>query len=98
LGFWQNGSRLYILWADDNALAARDNVNTEDGGYTIDNISFMPGTVTGVRITGPTNTQSFAQGLPITINAVASLAGTITSVSFYENGNLIEAATSSPVT
>src|SRR5262249_42162637 len=40
LGLWPNGSRLYLLWIDDNALSDRNNANTEEGGYTIDNVSF----------------------------------------------------------
>src|SRR5262249_50297787 len=31
------------LWADDNADADRNNANNEEGGYTIDNITFLPG-------------------------------------------------------
>jgi uncharacterized lipoprotein YmbA len=90
LGSWPNGSPLYILWADDNAAADRNNANTEEGGYTIDNVSFFFGGASFVRISSPTNGQTFAQGVPIPINASAfSASGTVTNVAFFENGNLI---------
>src|SRR6185436_6683827 len=48
---WPNGSLLYVLWADDNANANRSNSNDEEGGYTLDNVTFSFGTLNGVRIT-----------------------------------------------
>ena len=32
LGSWANGSLLYIMWADDNAAADRNNAGNEEGG------------------------------------------------------------------
>ncbi len=89
LGSWPAGGLLYVLWADDNAAADRNNANTEEGGYTLDNVSFSFGTISGVYISSPTNGQTFPQGVPISINAVAVLPGTVTDVSFFNGPDLI---------
>src|SRR5439155_8774228 len=78
LGSWPSSSLLYVLWTDDNAAADRNNANNEEGGYTLDNVTFTPGAISGVIITGPTNGQTFLFGVPIPIHAVASLPGTVT--------------------
>src|SRR5262249_54473161 len=97
LGSWPNGSPLYFLWADDNANANRDNAGDEEGGYTIDNVSFSFAVDGFIRISSPTNGQTFAQGVPITIDASAfSASGTVTNVAFLENGNLIGDDTTAP--
>jgi hypothetical protein len=53
LGSWPNGSLLYMLWADDNAAADRNNTNNEEGGYLIDNVTFKAGVISGVIPVGP---------------------------------------------
>src|SRR5213593_734005 len=53
VGSWPNGGLLYVLWADDNALADRNNTNNEEGGYLIDNVTFKAGTISSVIPVGP---------------------------------------------
>jgi hypothetical protein len=98
LGNWPAGSTLYILWADDNAGADRNNAGAEEGGYQIDDISFSPGgTFTeSVTITSPTNNATFPLGASITINASAVLQGPISSVTFYVDGASIGSDTTAP--
>lgn len=48
VGSWPNGGLLYLLWADDNAIADRNNTNNEEGGYLIDNVTFKAGVISGV--------------------------------------------------
>jgi hypothetical protein len=83
LGVWASGSPLYVLWADDNATADRNHAGDEEGGYTLDNVSFFPGSVSGVTIVSPTTGRSIPQGVPIPINVVALLPGTVVSVDFF---------------
>jgi hypothetical protein len=87
---WLMGSPLYLLWVDDNANADRNDANTEEGGYTIDNFSISLGGTNFVAIINPTNGQMFVQGVPITINASASSSTPLTNVAFYQNGTLID--------
>ncbi len=49
---------------------------------------------TSVAITGPTNTQNFAAGVAITVDA--AVAGSVTNVAFYADGGLIGNDASSP--
>lgn len=92
VGNWVSGSQMFLLWADDNADPGTD------GHYTIDNFQVTPGgTVTEtVAITTPADGATFPQGAPITINAFASMAGPIQSVSFFRNGVLIGTDTAAP--
>jgi len=53
LGSWPSGGLMYVLWADDNAAADRNNTNNEEGGYLIDNVTFKAGVITGVVPLGP---------------------------------------------
>jgi hypothetical protein len=89
LGSWPPGSLLYILWADDNANATRNDMNTEEGGYTIDNVSFSFGTINGVTLASPTTGQTFPLGVPINLSAFVVLPGTVTDVSFFDGPNFI---------
>lgn len=94
-GLWANGTPLYLLWADDNATAARDNAGTEDGGYTIDNFAVSLSTE-GVTITSPADGQTLVQGSAITINVDATLPGMVQNVQFRANGTSIGNDNSSP--
>ncbi len=98
VGSWPVGGTLYILWADDNAAANRDNTGAEEGGYTLDDVQFLPGGVVteSVAITSPTNTATRAFGAPVVITASASMAGTISGVQFYLDGVSIGTDTTSP--
>jgi hypothetical protein len=98
-GNWAPGARLYILWADDNAQADRNNANTEEGGYTIDDVSFVPGGVfipLSVALTAPPNGTYLLS--PATINTTANTGGTIpaTAVSFFLNGAQFATDTTTP--
>lgn len=93
LGTWPSGGTLYVIWADDNGPGGT--ANPMEGAYTIDNVSFAPG-MTGVSITSPTNTQRFAEGLPVTVNASAAMARPITQVEFFANGGSIGIDTTAP--
>ncbi|MEI6607459.1 MAG: Ig-like domain repeat protein, partial [Verrucomicrobiota bacterium] len=56
---------------------------------------FFP--VTGVVLTLPSNITSFAPGASVTLTAdVTDVAGTVTSVSFYNGASLIGSATTAP--
>src|SRR5207247_1473214 len=50
---FEPGGLLYVGWADDNSSAIRDFLATEEGGYTIDNITFTPGQGLGISLAGP---------------------------------------------
>lgn len=95
LGSWAAGGTLYLLWADDNATANRDNTGTEEGGYTIDDFSVALGT-DGVFITAPADGQAFTVGAPILITASATLPGAVTSIAFRSNGALLGTDTTAP--
>jgi hypothetical protein len=90
VGAWNPGSLMYILWVDDN-----DDPNT-DPSYTIDNVTITTGIANFVTVTAPTNTASFPLDFPITVSAAAAMPNPVTSVSFFENGNLLGSDTSSP--
>jgi hypothetical protein len=96
LGSWPNGGLLYVLWVDDNSAADRNNANTEEGGYTIDNIVFSFGTISGVTLASPTSGQTFPEGVPIALSALAILPGTVTDVSFFDGANLIGSDNAAP--
>jgi hypothetical protein len=86
---WASGNPLYILWADDNANANRDNAGDEEGGYTLDNVSFSGVVSDSVTITAPTNGATFPQGVPIVVSANATMSNPVTNVAFFRNGALI---------
>ncbi len=96
LGSWPAGGLLYVLWADDNAVANRDNANNEEGGYTIDNVVFSFSSISGVTIASPTAGQTFPQGVPVPISALAILPGLVTDVSFFDGESLIGSDSASP--
>lgn len=96
LGAWPAGGLLHVLWTDDNANATRNDANTEEGGYTLDNVSFSFGTLSGVNISTPTNGQTFPQGVPIPVSAVAVLQGVVTGVSFFDGGTPFGSDTAAP--
>ena len=88
LGSWPNGSRLYLLWADDNGAPGTD------GAWTWDN--FKAGGPR-VKITSPTHNALL--GLPdsIGINArVSGFTGTVTNVAFFIDGTGMWNDTNSP--
>ena len=93
---WPAGSLLYVLWADDNAAADRNNANNEEGGYTIDNIEFSFGTISGVSLAAPANGQTFPLGVPINLSALAVMPGNVTDVSFFDGPNLIGSDNAAP--
>lgn len=86
VGTWANTTTLYLIWGDDNS-----GTGGTDESYTIDDFSVTPGGVVTeiVAISTPTNTAAFSQGPNITINASATMAGTISDVSFYRDNNLL---------
>ncbi len=98
LGSWPPGSLLYILWADDNSSSPRDNTSgaITEGGYTIDNILFSFNAISGVTLATPANGQTFPQGVPIALSALAILPGTVTDVSFFDGVNLIGSDNAAP--
>ena len=96
LGSWPAGSPLYVLWADDNANATRNDANTEEGGYTIDNVSFSFGAISGVKLASPNDGQIFPQGVPINLSALVVLPGIVTDVSFFDGPNLIGSDSAAP--
>lgn len=95
VGSWAAGAPLYLLFADDNAAANRDNVGAEEGGYTIDNFAVSVGS-TIVAITAPGNNASIAFGTPISIDATATMPGTVLNVAFRNNGVLLGNDTTAP--
>lgn len=98
VGTWPSGGTLYILWADDNAAANRDNTGAEEGGYSLDDVQFLPGgTFTEtVTVTSPTNTATRPLGAPIVITANATMAGTISGVEFFLDNVSIGTDTTAP--
>ena len=88
LGAWPTGSRMYIVWADDNGNGMTD------GSWTWDN--FKAGGP-AIRITSPANNALL--GLPdnIVINAAVSGFGTtVTNVAFFIDGNKLGDDKTSP--
>lgn len=98
VGSWTSGSSLYILWADDNAAANRDNLTAEEGGYTLDDVQFLPGgaVTETVTVTTPTNTATRPLAAPLVVTASASLAGAISGVQFFLDGASIGTDTTAP--
>jgi hypothetical protein len=91
VGNWPSGAPLYILWADDNAAANRDDTGTEEGGYFIDNVFFSPGNVTPpliVTLNSPTNSVLVAPANVVVSATTSGGAAPATSVSFFTNGVL----------
>jgi hypothetical protein len=75
LGAWAPGSPLYIIWADDNAAANRDNAGTEEGGYTIDNFVAKVGNVDPPVITQQPISVTTTQGLSFQLSVAATGLG-----------------------
>ncbi len=90
IGSWASGSLLYLMWADDNGDTA------SDPSYSIDNISFIPSSGNEIHLTGPANGSSYPVGFGIPLTATAIMPNPVTSVSFFDNGTLIGADTTSP--
>jgi acid phosphatase type 7 len=84
-GTWTNGSKLYVLWADDNANTYTDDGNEIDNFYIA--VTGAGGTPPPLTITldGPYNGESFSD--TDTVYAYATISGGIPaySVSFYTN-------------
>jgi len=104
LGSWAPGTQMYIVWVDDNAVADRNNSGAEEGGYTIDNVSFTPGNANfplAVTLTSPSTNLSYlttSAANPARQPVTATSSGTTpaTSVSFYTNDVLFFTATTPP--
>ncbi|HTD68729.1 MAG TPA: Ig-like domain-containing protein, partial [Candidatus Limnocylindria bacterium] len=97
-GTWPAGGTLYILWADDNAGANRDDSGTEEGGYSIDDVFFAAGSSTlplAVNLTSPASGTAVT---PANVLVTANSSGTTpaTSVSFYTNDVLFFTDTDAP--
>lgn len=75
LGVWAAGSPLYILWTDDNGSADRNNANTEEGGYTIDNFAATVGAVEPPVITQQPTSITATQGLSFQLSVEATGLG-----------------------
>ena len=73
LGSWASGASLYLLWADDDAVAATTAPNQE-GAWTIDNFQAVPSAGREPLLTGFTSTAiGFTAtitdgGAPLTVN------------------------------
>lgn len=79
---WSCGARVYIVWADDNAVGT-------EGGYTIDDFTVnnvvSGGTVpTSIAMSSPTNGQQIAQCADITVAALVT--GCVQNVTFDITG------------
>ena len=76
---WNDGTPLYLLFADDNGSGSPDTA------CQIDNFSVRTSGSTpvppSVTITAPTNGQSFVAGVPFSVNVAG--AGGVTNVSLY---------------
>ena len=99
LGTWPAGGTLYVLWADDNAAANRDNSGTEEGCYTIDNVVFtaiLTNLPLSMALTIPANGQHF--GFGSTIAASVAWTGSPTNVSYFVDDALVATRTAMPFT
>lgn len=73
LGSWANGANLYLLWADDDAVAATTAPNVE-GTWTIDNFQAVPSAgrepLFGTFTTSPIGFEATITdgGAPLTVN------------------------------
>ena len=96
LGSWANGSLLYILWADDNAAADRNNANSEEGGYTIHNFVASVGGVEPPAITQQPVSITVTQGFGFQLTVAASGLGV--QYQLYRGGAAIDAASNPTAT
>ncbi len=90
---WNNGSNLYLLWADDNAIDSTESAYEIDNFFAAAYYTYVPLTV---ALTAPANGQLFALGSPI--SASIALTGSSTNVSYYVDGNLAVVRTVPPFT
>ena len=87
------------MLADDNAQANRDNLNAEEGGYTIDNVSFVPPGIfipLSVGLTAPPNGVYLLS--PATIDATTTITATTTGPALSSFGLDLEGLTVGSVT
>src|SRR5439155_15487579 len=90
---WNNGSTLYLLWADDNAL------DSTEGAYEIDNFfasAYYLNVPLSVTLTAPANGQHF--GFGSTVPASVALTGSPTNVSYFIDGTPRVIRTTAPFT
>ncbi len=89
--FWPQGSSLYILWADDNSVAA-----SPDTAMQIDNFSAIatPANQVPVAFTGHPQNQTVAELSPATFNVTVS-GIPAPSLQWYSNNVAIPGATTS---
>ncbi len=89
---WNDGSPLYLLFADDNGSG------TPDTSCQIDNFSVTTsgGSASGgfVNLTAPADGASFVEGITFAVNALAS--GSFTDMGFYLDGILFGSDTTVP--
>jgi hypothetical protein len=99
VGTWPAGGTLYVLWADDNAAANRDNTGNEEGCYTLDNVVFtavLTNLPLSLALTSPNDGQHW--GLGTAMSASVALTGSPTNVSYYVDGGLAVERTAAPFT
>ena len=90
---WNNGTGLYLLWADDNA-----NDSTESA-YEIDNFfasAYFVNVPLSISLISPSNGQHFGYGAAIPANV--NLTGSPTNVSYYVDGSLAVVRSAAPFT
>ena len=88
---WNNGSTLYLLWADDNGSGSPDDAN--DIGNFFASAFFLNVPVTVVLV-APTNGQTLVQGATLTLSATNT--GAVTNMDFYLDGVLTNTTRSRP--
>ena len=89
-GTWANGSKLYLLWADDNGSGSPDNANDLDN-FFITVLNGVPPPSSCV-LNSPTNNQIFVTPVNVSFVATATPANTneeraITGVGFFDVKN-----------
>ncbi|HMJ91870.1 MAG TPA: immunoglobulin domain-containing protein, partial [Candidatus Acidoferrum sp.] len=88
---WAAGSRLYIIWADDNGPRGTD--NPQEGSYSIDNFGVTFSVQPPAIVTQPASSTN-AEYSVVTLNVSASGSGPFT-YQWTKDGNPLPGATSS---
>ena len=88
---WNNGSTLYLLWADDNGSGSPDDAN-DIGNFFAS--AYVANVAVTVSLVAPTNGATFAQGANVTLSATNT--GTVTNMGFYVDNALVNNATTVP--
>ena len=102
LGFWPAGTRLFLLWADDDSFASGAVGGLAEGAYTLDDFSAFPDNAatnprSGVTIFSPDSGQSFVEGTAFEIVAYSTPGSSAaTNVLFYDRTSLLGSASSLP--